>query len=222
MKKVIDITGEIYNGMWSYGKPFPDVHIRPLDEIDWVKYSVYCEVFDGMNSQCGTYLETPAHLLGNKSYPLIDVDAEKLVDIPAVILNVGDLTDCCSAPITLDMIKNCAGASLLKKGQAVLICTSWGKLWKEETYLSDSPYITREAMDFLISQEPFLLASDFPRWDNLKNPQGFWNDFYNADILMLAPCVNLELAQKPEAELTVLPVKVTVTSCAPCRAVLKV
>lgn len=219
MKKVIDITGEIYNGMWSYGSPFPSVNIRPLDEVDWVKYKIYCEVFDGLNSQCGTYLETPAHLLGDASYPLISVPAEKLTEIKTVILNVGDMVKSKSAPITLDMIKNCEGIKDICEGDALLICTGWGKKWYDSDYLESCPYIEKAAMDFLISKKPFLLGSDFPRWDNLNNPQGFWNDFYNADILMLAPLVNLEKAPT-NCRLTALPLKVNTTCCAPCRAIL--
>jgi len=51
MGKIIDITGEIYTGMWSYGSPFPQVSVKPLAEVDWVKYKIYAEVFEGLNSQ---------------------------------------------------------------------------------------------------------------------------------------------------------------------------
>ncbi len=217
MAKIIDITGEIYSGMWSYGFPFPEVEIKPLSEIDWVKYKIYAEVFDGLNSQSGTYLETPAHLLGDKSYPLIDVSVEKLVDIPCTVLNVGNVR---KEAITKQMLENCKNADRIKKGSAVLISANYGEKWKDNDYLASCPYLTADAMSWLIEKKPFLLGSDFPRWDNLKNPQGFWQDFYNADILMLAPVVNINAVD--EALLTVLPIKAAITSCAPCRAILKV
>lgn len=220
MGKIIDITGEIYTGMWSYGSPFPQVSVKPLAEVDWVKYKIYAEVFEGLNSQSGTYLETPAHLLGDESYPLIDVAVDRLVDIPAVILNVGDLSG--GGAITRQMLEASPAAELISKGCAVLLCADYGKKWKDADYLTSSPYITYDAMQWLISKQPFLIGSDFPRWDNLSKPQGFWQEFYRADILMLAPCVNLENAEKQTARLTVLPIKVEKTCCAPCRAILKI
>jgi len=213
----LDITGEIHSGMWSYGDPFPTVQVKPVGDVDWVKYRIYAEVFDGLNSQSGTYLETPAHLLGEDSYPLIDVTVDKLVDIPTVILNLGEVT----GAVTTQMLENCPAAKLITKGCAILVGTEYGKKWKNENYVTHGPYITYDAMKWLISKEPFLLGSDFPRWDNLQRPQGFWQEFYDADILMLAPCVDLELAEKETALLTVLPIKVEKTCCAPCRAILK-
>ena len=217
MAKIIDITGEIYSGMWSYGFPFPEVEIKPLAEIDWVKYKIYAEVFEGLNSQSGTYLETPAHLLGEASYPLIDVEVSKLVDVPCVVLNVGSLR---GEPITREMLEKSKNADKIKEGCAILVSANYGQKWKDSDYLTACPYFTADAMSWLVSKKPFLLGSDFPRWDNLEKPQGFWQDFYNADILMLAPVVNIEAVD--EALLTVLPIKAAVTSCAPCRAILKI
>ena len=101
-----------------------------------------------------------------------------------------------------------------------MVSANYGQKWKDSDYLTACPYFTADAMSWLVSKKPFLLGSDFPRWDNLEKPQGFWQDFYNADILMLAPVVNIEAVD--EALLTVLPIKAAVTSCAPCRAILKI
>ena len=217
MARIIDITGELYSGMWSYGSPFPALNIKPLAEVEWVKYDIYAEVFEGLNSQSGTYLETPAHLLGEASYPLIDVPVDKLVDIPCVVLNVGEQRGCA---ITREMLESCKNADKISEGCAVLVSANYGEKWKDDDYLSSCPYFTYEAMAWLVSKKPFLLGSDFPRWDNLEKPQGFWQDFYNADVLMLAPVVNIEAVDT--ALLTVLPIKAAVTSCAPCRAILKI
>ena len=87
--KIYDITGRIAKGIWSYGPPFPDFEMRPLPQPEWVENRVWCDIFDGMNSQTGTYLETPAHVLGPEaSYNLEDVDVARLVDIPAVLLEL--------------------------------------------------------------------------------------------------------------------------------------
>ena len=52
--KIYDITGKISRGIWSYGEPFPDYDPRPLPQPEWVETRVWCDIFDGMNSQTGT------------------------------------------------------------------------------------------------------------------------------------------------------------------------
>ena len=59
--KVYDLTGPIQDGMWGYEPPFPAFHLKPLPQPEWVATRVYCEIFEGIHSQTGTYLETPAH-----------------------------------------------------------------------------------------------------------------------------------------------------------------
>lgn len=222
--KVTDITGEIKNGMWNYEEPFPRVSIKPLGQVPWAGCKVFCEVFEGLHSQTGTYIETPAHYFGNdKCYLAADIPVEKLLNIRCTILkpNKADFTireD--SFPITEEMLAECPGSDSICEGSAILVGTGWGSRWMDPSFLEHSPYFTRGAMNWLISKKPFLLGTDFPRWENLKKPEGFFKDFYNADILMLAPCVNLEKIMGINALLTVLPLKIPGTSCVPCRAVI--
>ena len=219
---MIDITGVIYDGMWDYEPPFPNIKIKPLPEVPWVETKVYCEIFDGLHSQTGTYLETPAHFLGDKSYPLIDVPIERICDVDAVVLKVsGFAPEKGRQAITREMLENCPTAKLIRPGDALLVCCDWGEYWREDFYLTAAPYFTLEAMRWLISQKPGILASDTPRWESFEDPQGFFPEFYAADILMLAPCVNLEKAEDRRMKLTALPLKAERTCCAPCRAVLK-
>ena len=218
---MIDITGVIYDGMWDYEPPFPNINIKPLPEVPWVENKVYCEIFDGLHSQTGTYLETPAHFLGDKSYPLIDVSIERIHDVDAVVLKLsGFEAGKGRQPITAEMLQACSQASLIKPGDALLVSCDWGRYWREPFYLSESPYFTLDAMRWLIGKKPGILGSDTPRWENLDDLQGFFPEFYDADILMLAPCVNLEKAEERKMKLSALPIKVEKTSCAPCRAVL--
>ena len=224
MQRVIDITGTIQEGMWSYPDPFPDVLIKPLPEVPWVKGDVYCEIFDGLCSQTGTYLETPAHFYGNdKSYLLIDVDVATLMNRDCIVLNVG-LKDPPPGKdrygITVEDLESCPGAGEIKPGDAILVGTGWGTHWMERDFLEKGPFFTYDAMQWLIGKKPYILGGDSARWENLEEPQGFFPDFYAADILMLGPCVNLEKVQSHAVKLTALPMKIVRTSCAPCRAVL--
>ena len=226
MKKITDITGVICENMWNYELPFPKIAIKPLPSVPWVKGNVFCEIFEGMHSQTGTYLETPAHYFGNndpRTYLLIDVGVDKLVDIPCVVLNLG-IWDMVRAgvrrPITVADLEACPNAGVIQEGDAILVGTGWGRYWTHPDYLEASPYMTKAAMEWLIGKKPFLLGGDSPRWENLQKPEGFFKDFFEANILLMGPCINLEKASLPRCRLTALPLKIVRTSCAPCRAVI--
>ncbi|MCI8417395.1 MAG: cyclase family protein [Lachnospiraceae bacterium] len=225
MRKIIDITGAIDNGMWNYGDPFPEVNIKPLPPIAWLDgKTVGAEIFEGVHSQTGTYLETPAHNYGNEnSYLLSDVPAEKTYEVPCVVLNLGmfdmDLEKGRHG-ITVEELEACRNASCIKEGDAILVGTGWGRYWFDPHNLDGAPYFTKAAMDWLISKKPFILGADTARWDNLETPQNFFEDFYAADILMAGPFVNLEQCTADRCLLTVLAANFMHTSCAPARAII--
>ncbi|HBN85294.1 MAG TPA: hypothetical protein DDZ89_15795 [Clostridiales bacterium] len=221
MKKIIDITGPIYDGMWNYDPPFPKFQMKPLPEVPWVKDRVYCEIFNGLHSQTGTYLETPAHFFGNdKSYLITDIEPESLYEMDCFIIHLEKCFEGTEQKsITYKMLKDVLEKYPVPVGSGILLSTGWGEAWRERTFLDQSPYIKKDAMDYLISKKPYLLGSDFPRWDNINKSEGFFRDFYEADILMLAPCINLHKIDHYFCKLTVLPLKIPGTCCTPCRAV---
>jgi arylformamidase len=222
--KAYDITGVIREGMWNYEPPFPPFRMRPLGNVPWAGCEVYCEVFEGLHSQTGTYLETPAHFFGNgNSYLAADIPVGKLVGMPCALLMIdpaGLASRPGRPPVTAELLERCPGSGAIRRGDAILVGTGWGRRWMERDYLSLSPWFTRDAMDWLLEKKPFLLGTDFPRWENMECPQGFFPDFYKANVLMLAPCVNLENVPGSRLRLTALPVNIPGTSSAPCRAVL--
>ena len=217
-----DITGPVYTGMWGNGAPFPDLRVRPVPQPPWVGKTVYCEIFDGMHSQTGTYLETPAHWFGD-TYLLEDVPLERLTDRRAAVLKLDprDYTGGGRRRITREALSRALeAAGGCAPGEALLVRTGHGAYWREERFITEAPYFSREAMELLIAQRPFLLGADSPLWESREDPQGFFPAFYAADILMLAPVV-LPEALPAHALLTALPIRVEGTSCAPCRAFLR-
>ncbi len=223
--QVIDITGPIRDGMWNYEPPFPTFSLKPLPQPEWVDSRVYCEIFSGIHSQTGTYIETPAHFYGNdRCYLMADVPVEKLYHIPATILMLPGFGEPGAErkPVTAADLAACKGAVDIRKGDAIIVGTSWGKHWMEPCYLDASPYFTYDAMEYLVSKKPSLLATDFPRWESFEHPQNLFPLFYGADILMLAPVTSIETIPSHRVHLTALPIKVPGTSCIPCRAIVTV
>lgn len=226
MRRITDVTGIIKAGMWNYEVPFPKISIKPLPRVPWVENPVYCELFEGMHSQTGTYLETPAHFYGNddaRTYLLVDVSIERLVNLPCVVLNLAIIDkspDKRRHGITVEELESCLNAKDIQAGDAILVGTGWGRYWMDADYLNAGPYFTKSAMEWLISKKPAMLGGDSARWESFENPQGFFPDFYAADILMVGPLVNLEQISSQRCQLTALPIKIAATSCAPARVVI--
>ena len=222
--RIVDITGTIQDGMWNYDLPYPEFHLKPMGNVPWADNEVYCEKFEGMNSQTGTYIETPAHYFGNEnSYLMNDVPLEKLINMNCCLLSLdeNDYSILCSKrAITAETLERCLGDRVIEEGSAILVGTGWGKKWMKEDYLKMSPFFTTDAMEWLINKKPSLIGTDFASWENIRQPAGFFPMFYKANILMLAPCINLESIAADNLRLTVLPLKIAGTCCVPCRAIL--
>ena len=86
--RIIDITGPIENGMWTYGPPWPEVRIEEIAQPDWVPFSINSWKFS-LAGQSGTYLQTGLHFKRGRP-PLIDISVESLVHRDAVVLKIED------------------------------------------------------------------------------------------------------------------------------------
>ena len=222
MSKVIDITGTIYEGMWDL-EDAPPYKMRPFPKLPWLDYDVNMETFE-MHSQTGTYLETPGHFFAyENTYLIHEVDAAELTNRPCVVLNVGDVNPDNKQerlPVSLERLLACPNIGEIQEGDAVLICTHWGRMLEHEDYLKNSPYLSLETMKWLAAKKPFLLGGDIPRWERIDKPVGIFPVFMKTGSLLMGPSVNLDQVTGARVKLTVLPLKIKGTCCAPCRAVI--
>ena len=219
--KVIDISGSIYTGMWSYADYYPKFELSAVEfEFGGEKYSV--DVFKGMHAQVGSYLESPGIFDGEPKeggLNAIPIDRLFMVDacvyqIPHDSLPVKD-----GRPyITVEALK-VAEKDEVSEGSAILIGTGYGKNWDKEDYVQKAWFFSKDALYYLIDKKPFLLGGDSPVWENEVNPEGAFDRFYKAGILLFAPCVNLEKISKFKVKLTALPLKILQASVCPVRAV---
>ncbi|UCB44583.1 MAG: cyclase family protein [Spirochaetota bacterium] len=220
--KVIDVSGPIFTGMWSYADYYPDFKLSAVEfEFGGEKYSV--DVFEGMHAQTGTYMETPVIFgEGDKKGGLNDVvPIEKLFHIDAYILQIDHdslgIKD--GKPfISLDDVKG-AEKEEIPEGAAILVGTGYGKNWEKEDYVQKSCFFKKDALYHLIDKKPFLIGGDAPVWENEVNPEGAFERFYKEGILLLAPLINLEKISRFKVKLTVLPLKILGAGVCPVRAV---
>lgn len=216
--ELIDLTGPVYPGMWSYEPPYPELEFAPIPQPPWVETQVYASEVRGLCTQTGTYLETSAHI--NPAAPCLDqIELRALFRRETIIINLPARTKA-REPILREELEASLGDFVIEPGAAVLVGTGWGQYWHEDFYLSAAPYFTLEAMEWLLAKSPFLLGADSPRWDHLEKPQGFWEKLFGSRTLLLAPLINIEQVKVRTCKLIVLPLKLLGTSAAPVRAVL--
>ena len=224
MSNIIDVTGVIKNGMWCFDDLYPKLNIvqRTGTAQGFGEYH-YTEI-EGMHTQVGTYIETPAHFYGHdKSFLINDIPLENLVNVGCVVLKVPkDVSDTNKKiAVTKDDLLTCPNIGEIRPGDCIAVYCGWEKHWmNSEVFFSRSPYFTMDAMQFLISKKPSIMASDTVAWDNFSDPAGFFPDFYAANILMLTPLVNLSEVTKPRVKITALPLRFDDSSSAPCRAII--
>jgi arylformamidase len=210
---VLDITGPIYEGMWTYGLPYEPFRIEQVPPVDWVAYPTYSQNIS-MNVQTGTYLETGAHMFPEMR--TIDRLRPDELFLDAYILHLS--TKGPKEPIRAEELLPLT--ERIPEGSAILVCTEWGRNWEDPRFLADSPYFSAAAMDYILSLKPALVGADLPRWDNLDDPPGFFERFFRQDVLLLAPLMNLEQFERSIGRLIVLPLRIRGACASPARAVL--
>jgi kynurenine formamidase len=211
--RVIDVTGMIENQMWHYAEPVTPPVIEPIasleDPAGWEAHRMT------LRTLTGTYLEAAAHLLpgGEK---IAEVAPERLIR-PASILQLPD----CAPGYAITARDLMATAIQPQSGDAVLMATGWDRMWNAPRYVEDSPYLTPEAMRWLVDAGASIIGGDMPCFDNPASPQGVNYTLFRAGCLILAPLVNLRHALSGSRPwLIALPLKVKGVCGTPCRAVL--
>lgn len=221
--KIIDASGPIYEGMWSYGFPFPKFKLVELINPDWVDFKAYSQEFEGFCMTTGTYINGPAHAIGlEKSYPMNKIPIEKLFNIDAYVLkfNLDELEKEGNRNyITLKDIKK-AEKEILPNGSSIIIATGWGQHWEKSDFLTHSWFLKKDAVEYLLNKKPFILAVDTPYVDNIDNLQDIWDILYKNDILIIAPLVNLEKITGYKVKMFVCPLNIMDTTGLPCRVII--
>lgn len=219
--KIIDISGPIFNGMWSYGKPYPEFN-HTKDKIDYCgdKYSI--DILKGMHGQTGTCLESTS-AFANKREPLFldNISLEKLFMIEAYVLKIpheelGKKDN--KSYITIKDIKK-AEKDIIPEGSAILVGTGYGKNWEKENFPDKGWFFKKYAFEYLLDKKPFMLGGDSPNWENTLSPEGIFEKLYNSGIICISPCINLEKIKSFKVNLTVLPLKILKMGICPARAV---
>jgi len=209
---ITDISGPIYQGMWTYGGPYGEVEVQEVAPPEWIEHKTYSWRM-GMSVQSGTYLETSLHVKRDGP-PLIDIPLQDLWMRDCAIFRVPKGPDGC---IEVEDLEACGVE--VRRGEVILLYTGWDSHWREPDFVDKCPWVSRAAMDWILDHEPFMMCGDVPRFDSWTDPQGFWPRFFDQGTLLLAPVVNVAAVRSDRVKLCALPMKLEEACAAPCRVV---
>ncbi|MCB0061995.1 MAG: cyclase family protein, partial [Caldilineaceae bacterium] len=169
--RIIELSGPIEDGMWSYGDPYPAPQITQIPPPDWLDYPVYSQTVS-LAVQSGTYLETAAHM-DRSRMPIDQLPLARCYGIDAVTLWIPKgANEAISAAELAAALANTG--TTLQPGDALLVGTGWDKQWHAPNFVTDPPYFLAEAIDWVLEQQVGLLGGDTPRYDSPHNPQNFF------------------------------------------------
>lgn len=211
---MIDLTGPLHPGMWSYA---PMMEIPPFEQQRWATIEERGWEADwfSMPTLAGTYLETAKHLIADA--PSIDqVPLERFF----VNATIARIPRGAREHITIADLEATAGS--LEPGDALLVQTGWEQHRdKSETFVLQSPHFELDAMQWIVDRGASILGGDMPCFDDpvADEGQGVNMVLFGAGAMILAPLVNLGTTDATRGRLTVMPIPLVGSCGAPCRAV---
>ena len=166
-RRVVDLSHVITDGMVTYpGIPAPVIGTHLTFDESASHYAAGTEFSIGtiaMAANTGTYLDTPAHRYRDGA-DLAGLSLDRMVDLEGVVARArvrpgagGRAIDESDLRRALDRVDS-AGAELA--GRAVLIDTGHCDHWGTPAYFAEHPYLTDDAVEFLVSAKPALVGID--------------------------------------------------------------
>jgi arylformamidase len=212
--KIIDLSGEIAVGAWTYGSPFPPIEIEKIAEIGVIGYDAYKIV---IADHVGTHIDAPSHFFADSmrssELPLHLLMGEaELLDFKNKGEPLSRLT-----PEDFDRI-----GSNIGKGDIALVRTGWESHWGSEDYVSNTPHMSNEAAQWLVERKVKLVAGDVALFCDPRIPP---TELIPDKILLrngipyINGLVNLQALSKTRFKLIALPLKVKGVTGAPVRVV---
>lgn len=166
-RRIVDLSHVITDGLVTYpGIPSPVLGVHLTFDESASHYAAGTEFSIGtisMAANTGTYLDTPAHRYRDGE-DLSELSLDRMVDLEAVVARVrvrsaagGPAIDGADLRSALDRV-DLAGAELA--GRAVLIETGHSDHWGTPAYFAEHPYLTDDAVEFLLTVKPALVGID--------------------------------------------------------------
>lgn len=154
-RRAVDLSHSIRHGMTTYpGLPGPEIGEHLSRDASREIYAPGTEFAIGriaMVSNTGTYLDSPFHRFSG-GHDLAGLPLTRLIDLDGVVVRVQD-----TGRRAVDR------AALLPHdvtGRAVLIQTGWDRHWGTGQYGQGHPYLTADAVAWLVERGAALVGID--------------------------------------------------------------
>ena len=161
-RQVVDLSHVITEGMVTYpGIPAPVIGKHLTFDESAAHYAAGTEFSIGtisLAANTGTYLDTPAHRYRDGE-DLSVLSLDKMVDLPGVVVRMRLRRAVGGRAITESDLRT-ALDGVASAGSAVLIETGHSDRWGSDAYFADHPYLTDDAVEFLVSVKPALVGID--------------------------------------------------------------
>jgi len=162
--RVVDLSHVIHEGLITYpGLPAPVITPHLTREASVGKYAegtTFAMDVITMIGNTGTYLDSPFHRYGDGA-DLAGLDLATLVDLPAEVFHLEDLTTR-GIPVGVFLDRDL-------RGSAVLLHTGWDRHFGTPAYLTGSPYLEAEAVEYLVGQGAALVGIDALNIDDTES-----------------------------------------------------
>lgn len=221
MGRLVDLTCDYFNGMpVDMTGTLPSFRMRELDkEMEALcrgrEYRSYTQEVR-MCVQAGNYLETGAHL-----YPemesVADVGLERLF-VSAVVLPVPKGKDEKVTAADLDRALADLGETI-HPWDAILVATGYNRFDSSDVRCELTPHFSYDAIDWAVSQQPSILASDMASWHDGEEEPSFWPMLMRSGVLVIGSLMNVSAITVHRIRLIALPMKIRGACAAPCRLI---
>jgi arylformamidase len=161
---LVDLSHTIRDGLITYpGLPAPIITPHLTREASKAKYAPGTQFaldIITMIGNTGTYLDSPYHRYEG-GVDLSGLSLETLVDQPAEVFHLEDALER-GIPASVFWDRDLTG-------KAVLLHTGWDRHFGTPEYLTGSPFLTAEGVDYLVSQAVTLVGIDSLNIDDTES-----------------------------------------------------
>ncbi|MER6155580.1 cyclase family protein [Streptomyces sp. NPDC001868] len=156
-RRIVDLSHPIRHGMITYpGLPGPEIGDHLTREASRKIYAPGTEFAMGrisMVSNTGTYVDSPHHRFDD-GQDLAGLPLDRLIDLDGVVVRVEGIADRGRAVDRETLLPYDV------TGRAVLIHTGWARHWGTEAYGHGHPYLTADAVAWLVERGAVLVGMD--------------------------------------------------------------
>ena len=152
--ELIDLSHTIEHGMITYkGLPAPIICDFLSREDSRKHYAAGTEFNIGkieMVANTGTYVDSPFHRFTD-GIDLSELPLESLADLDGIVVRATEFGRAIDVK---------AFSGLRVKGKAVLINTNWSRHWRTDQYFEGHPFLTKDAVEFLVEKGAVFVGID--------------------------------------------------------------